>query len=72
MSQAVLVHGHMGLLSHQEGGKEKVSCNKMDLVYLWSFFFFHCYVKSIHFRVLVCHHETMSHTSSKRYGKKES
>jgi hypothetical protein len=24
--QEVLVHGHMGLLSHQESGKEKESC----------------------------------------------
>jgi hypothetical protein len=28
MSQEVLVHDHMGLLSYQESGKEKVSHNR--------------------------------------------
>jgi hypothetical protein len=27
MSQEVIVHGHMSLLSHQESGKENVSCS---------------------------------------------
>jgi hypothetical protein len=32
MSQEVIVHGHMSLLSHQEREKEKVSRNKSHVL----------------------------------------